>query len=355
MGMHHKICFVFCVLLLLGAGPILGEEKATISTTDIPKAPSAKKEKTTITPPNIANLVCPEVKGISPFLEVTAKAKIGKKYQEVRIGCLDLAESDTLLSEGNQAGLDEASTYIKDSDAFIRVYIDLEDAQVKDQQLLKRFRTKAFAVRKVLTDKGVFTHLKANREGVFPSRFAKKQEAVVKKPVKVVKKAPPKPKPKPRDPLRDYTFHIERNQTFIAKGDLAIYGDSKGNNGFQFIPMQSVYFPHDQYKLTKRAQETLQSMIEYVLANPTTTKLIIQSHTDEVGSNQYNFRLSDRRALKVRDYLIENGLPEEIVEIISLGELQPVDENWTRQGKSRNRRVELYVIQQSAKADLFSN
>lgn len=299
--------------------------------------------------PEMANLPCPETQGISPYLSLSAKAKLDKKYQTLKIGCIDLAESDALLTGDNEAGLDQLASYILDSKYFIRMYIDLEDAQTKDQALLKRFRTKAFAVRNILNQKGVYDHLKANREGVFPSKFTKKEpeKKPVKKMIKIAKKPPKKTKTKPRDPLKDYTFQIERKDIVIPSESVGIYGDHSGERNFQFIPAQSIYFPHDKYELTTRAQATLLAMVDYILNTPQTNKLIIQSHTDEVGTQIYNFRLADRRALVVRDFIIENGVPEDLIEIISRGETTPVDENWTRQGKSRNRRVELYIIQRN--------
>jgi len=360
MAIKRKIGYLSCLVVLLSAGYAHSQEppletvpkteaKIKANTNTLVKNIATVDKSTKIKAPQLDNLACPEIIGISPFLALTGKAKLGEQYQNVRIGCLNLTDSNTLLDDSNLLGLDQAAQYIMNSPKFIRVYIDLEDAEVKEQGLLKRFRTKAFAVRKHLTEKGVYNHLKGNREGVFPSRFAKKEDKV-KKVDKAEKKARviAKKKPKPRDPSLDYTFQVEREKTFISQGSLGIYGNNNEKKGFQFIPMQSIYFVNDQDKLTNRAQSTLLAMIDYILNHPETDKLIIQSHADENGGENYNYKLTDRRAIAVRNFVVENGLPDEIVEIISRGEMDPVDENWTRQGKARNRRVELYVIQRSA-------
>ena len=358
MGIRHKVSGILCLMVTLSMTQVAAQEKnnsveAEKETPTSEQMPPTTAEKPIVLEvPKISHLTCPAISGISPLLSLSVKAKIKDDYQTLTLGCLDLAESDELLSETNRTGLEQAAEYILASKHFIRVYIDLQDTETKDQVLLKRFRTKAFAVRDFLTQKGVYLHLKANREGVFPSRFTKKEPKKVKKVVKVAKKLPPKPKKEPPPPTMNHTFTIERKDTFISNGDLAIYGDKQELGGFQFIPMQSVYFPHDEYKLSVRAQSTLLAMVDYILNHPETDKLIIQSHTDEIGTNSYNLKLSDRRALAVRDFIIEHGVPEEIIEVVSLGEFSPVDENWTRQGKSRNRRVELYIIQRSAQASI---
>ena len=283
---------------------------------------------------------------------MTAKAKEGTQYQNVRVGCIDLGSEEALVSEQHQQGLEQAAQYMLASDKFIRLYIDLEDAKIEDEEMLKRFRTKAFAVRKILTDKGVYDKLQANRDGIFPSRFAKKDEITKAQDIKTAKKAPVRRKAKPRDPSRDYAFQVERKDIFVAQGEgEGVYGNDDGGAGFQFIPMQSVYFVHDEHILTKRAKATLLSMVKYILAHPETDRLIIKGHADITGSENYNYRLTDRRALAVRDFVIENGVPEEIVDILSRGEIDPVDEDWTRQGKSRNRRVELFIVQRNAQLD----
>ena len=336
MGIRYKTSHILYLALLLSTLQVYAQEKdtsetlepqaETVATSEIAK-PAADKP-VNLSPPKISELTCPEIKGVSPLLSLSVKAKIKDDYQTLRMGCIDLAESDTLLSESNQTGLEQAAEYILSSKHFIRAYIDLENAQTKDQRLLKRFRTKAFAVRNFLTQKGVYLHLKANREGVFPSRFVKDEPKKVKKVVKVAKKLPPKPKVKTPPPTMDHTFVIDRKETFANKDDLENYGNHQSLGGFQFIPMQSVYFPQDEFKLSSRAQSTLLAMVEYILNHPETNKLIIQSHTDSLGSSNYNLKLADRRALAVRDFMLEHGVPEEIIEVVSLGEFRPVDENW---------------------------
>lgn len=70
-------------------------------------------------------------------------------------------------------------------------------------------------------------------------------------------------------------------------------------------------------------------------------KVEISGHTDSVGSDRYNQKLSLRRAESVRTYLISKGIPAERLSIKGYGESQPIADNATEEGRFQNRRVEL--------------
>lgn len=73
-------------------------------------------------------------------------------------------------------------------------------------------------------------------------------------------------------------------------------------------------------------------------------RLIVEGHTDSVGVEIYNMDLSQRRANRVRDYLVENyKLPAEKVEAIGYGQTQPVADNGNFQGRRKNRRVAIKI------------
>ena len=79
--------------------------------------------------------------------------------------------------------------------------------------------------------------------------------------------------------------------------------------------------------------------------------LSIEGHTDSVGSDDYNQKLSENRALSVMSYLTTCGIAQTIVTSKGLGETQPIAPNETSEGKQKNRRVEIVVAEmQSATA-----
>ncbi len=71
--------------------------------------------------------------------------------------------------------------------------------------------------------------------------------------------------------------------------------------------------------------------------------VIVVGHTDSVGSDAYNQRLSERRAATVKNYLAAKGVPAGIIQASGRGESQPVADNATAAGRAQNRRVEITV------------
>ncbi len=72
--------------------------------------------------------------------------------------------------------------------------------------------------------------------------------------------------------------------------------------------------------------------------------LIAVGHTDSVGSDAYNQRLSERRAAAVKNYLVSKGVPADQIIASGRGESQPVASNATRDGRAKNRRVEIEIV-----------
>jgi OOP family OmpA-OmpF porin len=69
--------------------------------------------------------------------------------------------------------------------------------------------------------------------------------------------------------------------------------------------------------------------------------VIATGHTDSVGSDAYNQKLSERRAAAVKDYLVSKGIPAAKITTIGKGESQPVATNKTAEGRQKNRRVDI--------------
>jgi OOP family OmpA-OmpF porin len=69
----------------------------------------------------------------------------------------------------------------------------------------------------------------------------------------------------------------------------------------------------------------------------------IVGHTDSVGSDAYNMRLSERRAMAVRNFLVSEGVSSSIIDVSGMGKRQPVASNETAEGRALNRRVEVLV------------
>ena len=86
----------------------------------------------------------------------------------------------------------------------------------------------------------------------------------------------------------------------------------------------------------------LAQLSEICLAN-TGLKMIIEGHTDNVGSDELNRQLSDERAVNVREYLVGQGIDANLIVAIGLGEEQPIADNATPEGQEQNRRIEIKI------------
>jgi outer membrane protein OmpA-like peptidoglycan-associated protein len=72
-------------------------------------------------------------------------------------------------------------------------------------------------------------------------------------------------------------------------------------------------------------------------------RIEVEGHTDDVGTDEYNQTLSERRAGAVGAFLVEQGIPADAVTALGLGESRPKADNLTPEGRRQNRRVELVV------------
>jgi outer membrane protein OmpA-like peptidoglycan-associated protein len=75
-------------------------------------------------------------------------------------------------------------------------------------------------------------------------------------------------------------------------------------------------------------------------------KLSIEGHTDDVGADKYNLKLSEQRAASVKQYLVEHGIDAARLASKGWGEAKPIGDNKTEEGKEQNRRVEFIIVEQ---------
>ncbi|MBK8163316.1 MAG: OmpA family protein [Gammaproteobacteria bacterium] len=113
---------------------------------------------------------------------------------------------------------------------------------------------------------------------------------------------------------------------------------------FEFIPLRHVFFEHDRAQLGDQARRILDDAALYLRHATGIDRVIIQGHADYTAGEIYNDKLSDQRMGAVRDYLAGQGVEADLLRAGGLGEHVPIDENWTRDGRARNRRVEIYIV-----------
>ena len=108
------------------------------------------------------------------------------------------------------------------------------------------------------------------------------------------------------------------------------------------VNMSDILFQTGQYQLKPGAREALAKIAGVLLAYPGLT-LEVDGFTDNVGSEDMNQRLSEKRAESVRDFLVQQGVPANSITAQGMGEASPVAANDTPVGRQLNRRVELVL------------
>jgi outer membrane protein OmpA-like peptidoglycan-associated protein len=106
--------------------------------------------------------------------------------------------------------------------------------------------------------------------------------------------------------------------------------------------LEHLYFEFDQSVILPESHFELDQLAA-VLLQKTQLKLYVYGHTDNLGTVQYNQKLSEDRALAVRNYLLAKGVSRFRIFTQGFGSSQPVSDNTTNQGKQLNRRVEIEV------------
>lgn len=108
------------------------------------------------------------------------------------------------------------------------------------------------------------------------------------------------------------------------------------------IMSEDVYFDFDRSELTEKAKELLAQVAE-LLMKETRFTITIEGHTDARGTEDYNFTLGAKRAMKVKEFLSAYGIEGKRMESVSYGKEAPKAEGATEEAYSQNRRANFRV------------
>lgn len=111
----------------------------------------------------------------------------------------------------------------------------------------------------------------------------------------------------------------------------------------QTLTLHNVHFEFDKANLLPDSRQLLGRVAKSLMDQPD-VRIEVGGHTDALGSDAYNQELSERRAAAVRSFLISSGVPAENVVSAGYGESRPIAENTTEDGRARNRRVEIQLL-----------
>jgi outer membrane protein OmpA-like peptidoglycan-associated protein len=108
------------------------------------------------------------------------------------------------------------------------------------------------------------------------------------------------------------------------------------------LTLGDVLFESGRAELKAGAVSNLTRLVVFLNQNPG-RNVEIEGHTDNVGSDDYNQGLSQRRADSVKAYLVQQGIGSQRIVASGKGESQPITDNESASGRQQNRRVEVII------------
>jgi OmpA-OmpF porin, OOP family len=111
------------------------------------------------------------------------------------------------------------------------------------------------------------------------------------------------------------------------------------------IILRGIQFDFDKYNIKPEFEPILDEAVDQLKKWIYPFKLLINGHTDDKGTAEYNQKLSEKRAKSVLDYFAAKGIPSTKMQAVGYGFKQPIASNKTEEGRALNRRVELDLLQ----------
>ena len=109
------------------------------------------------------------------------------------------------------------------------------------------------------------------------------------------------------------------------------------------VTIDGANFEFDSAKLRPTAPAKLQPVVDFAKKYPD-AGMNVHGHTCNIGTHAYNQKLSERRAESVKAYLVKQGIDASRIATKGLGETEPIADNKTKEGRAKNRRVEIHYV-----------
>jgi OOP family OmpA-OmpF porin len=160
------------------------------------------------------------------------------------------------------------------------------------------------------------------------------------RPAPVAAEPPPAPPPPPPPPAKCSDMDNDGVCDDMDKCPGTPAGARVDKVGCPLEQTLKLLFDFDSAELRPESITELERLVKFMGDVPFATALI-EGHTDSVGSDAYNMKLSDRRAKSVFDYLTSRGVDPARLSSVGKGETMPIADNSTAEGRQENRRVML--------------
>ncbi len=109
------------------------------------------------------------------------------------------------------------------------------------------------------------------------------------------------------------------------------------------IILKNIFYETAKFDLEEKSRVELNKLAEFLKENPR-VRIEISGHTDNVGKYRDNLLLSERRAQKVYEYLIRNGIDASRLSFKGYADTKPIATNETEEGRALNRRTEITIL-----------
>ena len=153
----------------------------------------------------------------------------------------------------------------------------------------------------------------------------------------------------------EYAFKADHPGYLFYSGNFNLTGDHPVDEPYYLeiglepikkgatVRLENIFFETDSYDLKPESKVELNEVVEFMENNPD-VRIMLEGHTDNVGSRKYNLELSKNRARTVYNYLVDQGIDPERMEYKGYGFSEPVETNETEEGRARNRRTEMRIL-----------
>jgi outer membrane protein OmpA-like peptidoglycan-associated protein len=142
--------------------------------------------------------------------------------------------------------------------------------------------------------------------------------------------------------LKYYIDNVFLTEEVIKKDTLTVTKIDSLGIGESFV-LENIYFEYDKYELLEQSFPELDIVCNY-LNKDENVKIQISGHTDNYGTDSYNDNLSKNRANSVVEYLTKKGIARDRLQSIGYGSKYPIDSNNTADGRQKNRRIEMKIL-----------
>lgn len=157
----------------------------------------------------------------------------------------------------------------------------------------------------------------------------------------------------------NYGFFVEKKGYLPVSVNLNLTDSNNNYNGMekyieivlpkiqvgQELTLNNLFFETGKSDLQEESEQELKRIIKVLNENPK-IKILLEGHTDAIGTDVYNQKLSEARAESVKNYIIQNGnINPDRIQIIGYGSKKPIADNDTDENRAKNRRVVFRIIE----------